>query len=337
MRLFAPLALAIALAAAAPAARATPDEGEVPPPIHAAAWVNGGPYDIGKMEGKVVAILFFSLESPELDTYFAKLNRIAKEYAPIGLVFIGVTRDAKNRMEDNKAKAEFAIACDDETKTWKEWAIRSYPWGFVLNIYGEVSWAGEGFEVGSFVPAIELALKDIKGITVKRDETGPKFEKVWKAVDKADFKTAIKLLQPLSTNDNEADSKPAQQMLKDIGVLADQRLARADELAKRREYGTGERILKAIQRTFEGLPQAKAAKDLLEKWLKDPVARNEIEAMNAFLAAKAMEDGHDQTHAVERYQDICNNVKWNGTKGRARAQERLEDIKAKRKKKPNSP
>lgn len=330
--LFAAAAVVLAAALAAPAARAMPEEGDTPPPLQVKDWVGGGPLELAKLEGKVVALLFFSLDSPDIDAYFKKLNAVAKSYQSQGLVFIGLTRDSKPAMEDQGARLQcvFPVACDDDQKTWKSYAIRSYPWGFVMNIYGEVEWVGEGFEVGAFVPAIEKALKSIKGITVKRETTSAKFEKVWKAIDKADFKTAVKLLQPLSKSDTEADKVPGEQLLKDIGVIADQRLQRADELAKRRDFQPAEKLLKKLEKQFEGLPQAKTAKDNLEKLLKDPVARNEVEAMNAFLAAKALEDGHDQTHAVEQYQTICNNPKWRGTKGQVRAQERIDDIRKKR-------
>jgi peroxiredoxin len=328
-------ALALGAALARPV-HATPEEGDTPPPLEIRDWVNGGPVDLAKTQGKVVAVLFFSLDSPEIDHYFEKLNNVVKAYEKSGLVFVGVTRDSKPAVEDRGMALHpvFPIGCDDDQKTWKSYAIRSFPWAFVINIYGEVSWVGEGFEIGAFVPAIEVALKDIKGITVKREDTGPKFEKVWKAIDKADFKTAIKLLETLSHSDTESDRTPGEQLLKDIGVIADQRLGRAGELAKRRDFQPAEKIYKLLQKEFEGLPQAKAAKDALDKLLKDPTAKNEIEAMNAFLAAKAMEDGHDQTHAVEQYQTICSNAKWRGTKGQVRAQERLDDIKNKRKKKP---
>jgi peroxiredoxin len=331
------LALALALplgSALAPRTARAVEEGEMPPALDVADWVGGGPIELPKQEGKVVAIVFFSLDSPELEGYFQKYNTVVEAYAKSGLVFFGLTRDWKAAVVDQapRHKAAFPIACDDAQKSWKAWGIRSYPWAFVLNIYGEVQWQGNAFDVGAFVPAIEAALKDIKTISVARADTSHRFEKVWKAIDKADFRAAIKLLVTLSHSDDERDKAHGTQMLKDLETIASQRLARADELAKRRDYGAAVRVVQSIVKMFEGLPQAKAAKEKYDGWLKDPAAKREIEAMNAFLAAKALEDGNDSSHAVERYQQIIATPQWRGTKGQIRAQERLDDIMAKRKK-----
>lgn len=322
-------AAALALCLAGRPAAAVTDDGEVPPPITAKGWTNGGPYDVHHLEGRVVAILFFTFDTPDFETYVPKFNNIVNAYADQGLVFFGVTKWPELAVADKMSQAEYrwAVASDDETKTWNNWEIRSQPWGFVLNIWGEVAWSGKGLEIGPFLSAIELALKERKTITVKREETSAKFEKVWKAIDKMDFNAAIKPLKLIAASGDEKDRAHAEQLLKEIGAMADQRLARAEHLAKQRRHGKGAKLLSAIARDFDGLEQAKKARETYETWKKDPVGKKELEAWAIYELGRTSEDKRDFKRAFQYYNELVQGVKYRGTQGFIAAQERLELMK----------
>src|SRR5688572_26186110 len=86
--------LALAGAALAPRpAEALPEDGDTAPPFHVAKWVGGGPYEVAKLEGKVLAVVFCGVENAEIETYVPKWNKIAEAYPPAkGLYFFALTR-----------------------------------------------------------------------------------------------------------------------------------------------------------------------------------------------------------------------------------------------------
>ncbi len=319
-------AVAVALAAGALPALADVVDGQVAPELRLKDWVQGGPHELRELEGKVVALLFFATIAPDLDIHVPYYGKAVERYGKDGFVMIAITREEKKVVADwvAKKKPAFEVALDDGS--WKEYGITGYPYAYVLDMYGEVTWQDQGLKPEQLIPAVEIALKKIK--TVRRiPDASPRIEKVFAAIDKADWKTAIKLLKELAKpSADEKDRANAEQVLADIKAIAEERLRRAEVLTSRRDYVEAQAAYASIEKTFEGIEAAVTAAAVLKAWKKDEGVKGEIEAARAFAEAAAAEAKRDFRRAGELLKAIVGTPRLKGTKAGEKAKTRLDEL-----------
>ncbi len=309
---------------AAPAHALGPEPGDRAPVLDVKDWVNGGPLNLPECEGSVVAVLFFATTAPDMGKYAKSYVNFVNSYGPRGLKVMGISRESKDHILNwaDEQQLNFPLAVDDGA--WKgPWGVEGYPFVFIVDIYGEIAWRGDGNRVEQVAPQIETCLKEVKRVTVKREDTGKSFDKVWRALDKNEYPNAIKFCESLLKSKDEEDRKDAEAILKDLGAIADARLKRVGELEKRKDYVSGEAILRSVERLFVGLPQSKTAKELREKWLKTAVIKNELDAQRCLEQGRAFETAKHYKKAADMYRAAMG---FPGTRAAAKANAHLAEM-----------
>ncbi len=323
------LAPAVVLGAPAAPARAErgPTAGDRAPDLKVKGWARGGPFKPEDLRGKVVVLIFFGTHVPDFEESVPRYNELQR-YHGDALVLIAISREpaAKARAWAEARTGDrvpaFAIAEDDTA--WDDFGIGGYPHAFVIDIHGEVRWRGEGLDLASLSTQSGAAVKERRTVERPKDASA-KVGKAFDAVDKGDFKAAIRLLKDLEKKGDEKEKAQAAKGLADIDALADARLARADELVKRRDYIQAEAVLKTVERTFEGREAAAKAAATLKDWKKRKDVQDEMQAAKAFAEARRLEDAKDFRGCGELLRAI--QAKWPATKAAEQAKERLEELK----------
>jgi peroxiredoxin len=323
-----PIALALALAAAWPAV-AGPEPGDLAPPLtatDAGKWVNTpAPIKLADQQGKVVALYFMQTTAPEMVKYALMYEDFVRnKYKDKGLVVIGISREKHDVLMNwcDENKITFPM-CQDAHAWEHEYSITGYPIVYVIGIYGEVVYHGDGNEVGLLKPELERALAEVKRINVPRDQTSKAFDKVWRAIDKNEFPNAIKFLQAIVAGQDETDQLHATGILNDLGSIADARVKRAGDLEKRFDYLQAEMILHGVEKAFVGLDQSKAAKETLTRFEKDANIQRELKSQRIFEDGRAKEEKKDYQRAGETFA-IC--ASMTGTHAAPKAQMHINDL-----------
>lgn len=310
---------------AAPAARAGgPEPGEKAPELEVRDWTNGGPIKLAQEEGNVLVLLFFQSNAPSMNEYVKGYVTMLEARGANGLKVVGISREQKEILAEwaDQQKIPFPLASDGGS--WKgAYEIEGYPFAYVVDVYGEVAWKGDGNRWEQALGPIDQCLKEVKRIDTPRADTGKAFERIWKALDRNQWPDAIKWLQALEKGQDEKDAALAKTITAEIVAVGDARLKRVEVLERRGDFLPGEKILKGVEKTFAGLPQAKTARDLRERWQKDPRIKAELDAMKLYERGRALEGEKQWKQAAELYRGA---IAHTGTRGASRAHVRLADL-----------
>lgn len=321
------VALLVLVGWGAQEALALPAIGDRAPAFEVRQWLNGSGVKVGDTPGEVTAILFFTTQHPDLERFTPGLNKLVAAYAGSGLNVVGLTRDPVEQVEAYiaSAKPEFPIAIDGGA--WKKWNITGYPYGFVVDIYGEVAWHGDAFPLSGFTPPIEELLKEVLRLSVQEAETSAAFKRVWKEIAAGDYKSALQALTSIARKTKvQTDSEQAKSLMADIVAMADQRFARSKVLVERKDYLAAEAVLRTLERVYSATEAGKKAKALRKKWRRDKSIRAEMEAQLALREALDLV-------GEERYRQAGAKLKkaaeqWPETNAGARAKRLYDDLVA---------
>jgi peroxiredoxin len=295
------LAATLLLAAPAPARAGGPEPGEAAPELEVKDWV-GTPVKVADMREKVLLILFMQTTAPDMARYMQSYVDMSKRYEEKGLRVCAISRENKDILLNWGDEHKIGFPLGTDGGSWKgAYGVEGYPFAYIVDIWGEIAWKGDGNRVESVIPAVESALREVKVITVKRADTSKGFDKVWRALDKGDYGQAAKFLDAIAAGKDEKDAAHAEQVKKDVLAVAASRLARAELLEKRLDLVSAEAILKNLEKSFAGLPQAKAAKEALLRWEKDETLQDELKAQRAYEQGRKLEDARRFKEAGECY------------------------------------
>ena len=321
------LAAAVILAAASPAF-AGPEPGDVAPPLtatQAGKWVNTKtPLKLSDYQGKVVALLFLHSSASDMDKFAREYVSLAALNQERGLVVIGVSREREDIVMNwcDEQKITFPIASDKDA--WeKNYQISGYPYVYLIDIYGEIAYRGDGNEVARLKPEVEKCLGEVKRIGTKRDQTSKAFDKVWRALDKNDYPNAVKFLAGIDAGSDDTDKLNAAAITNDLKDMAEARLRRAAELEKRFDFLQSEQIVKAVEKSFAGLEASKAAKETLTRFEKSPDIQREIKAQKIYETGRALEAKKEYQKAGEMIDAVTKMV---GTHVAPKAQVHINDL-----------
>jgi len=304
------LALATALsllAALAPGARALgPEPGDAAPELQAKDWV-GTPVAPHLNRDAVLIVIFFQTSAPDMVRYMGEYVKLLERYGDRGLKVCGISRESKDILLNWGEEYGIKFPLGVDAGSWKgNYGVDAYPYAYVIDIYGEVAYKGDANRIESVIPPVDMCLKEIKRIELKRADTSKAFDKIWRAVDKGDYTQVLKFTDAIAkgTAQGEAADKDrahAEAIRKDIETMAEARWKRAQALEKRMDYVSAEQILKTLEKGFTGTPQSKLAKDRLAEWEKDEILKDELTAQRYYEQGRKLEDAKKYKEADECY------------------------------------
>jgi thiol-disulfide isomerase/thioredoxin len=116
------------------------------------AWVNSEPLTMAGLRGRVVVVHFWTHGCINCIHNYPALKRWQAKYAEKGVTIVGVHTPEFEREKDLeriKVKAKengltFAIAVDNDAKTWRAWRNQYWPSVYLVDRRGRVRYHWEG-------------------------------------------------------------------------------------------------------------------------------------------------------------------------------------------------
>lgn len=118
------------------------------------AWLNSPPLRVKDLRGHVVAVQFWTLGCINCQRTFPHVTQLDRDYREQGLVVVGVhtpefpyERDLGNiRAAIDRYGIEYAVAVDNQFKTWQAYQNRYWPHLFIADQKGQIAFhhIGEG-------------------------------------------------------------------------------------------------------------------------------------------------------------------------------------------------
>jgi len=151
-RMLAALCLCLTLAACSPSSVAQPQA--APEFAGIKRWINSAPLTMAQLRGKVVLVEFWTFECGNCLNVVPHVNAWHRQYAKDGLVVVGVhTPEYESEKVDANVDAavkrlqiEYAVAQDNDYRTWDAYANRYWPVLYLIDRDGRVVYRhiGEG-------------------------------------------------------------------------------------------------------------------------------------------------------------------------------------------------
>ncbi len=117
------------------------------------AWINSKPLKLADLKGQVVVLHFWTHGCINCIHNYPYMKAWHKKYAGKGVTVLGIhtpelaAEKQRSRIEKKvkENKLEFAIAVDNDAKTWKAWNNQYWPCVYLIDKKGVVryGWQGE--------------------------------------------------------------------------------------------------------------------------------------------------------------------------------------------------
>ena len=324
------LALAFALSGA-PAAAAV---GEPPPSFDSVKEWIGQPLKWDQERGKVVILLFVEPENAPSKEALADLVSVQKAEEKNGLDACLITTAPRAAVEPylarQKSRGNFPVAIDPDSAIRVYFQTAMCPYAAVIDRDGRISWEGA-------CPAGRVAMSQsvrealARPRTVSRAATTPRFDPIWKSLETGDTKAAVAGLQQIQiaqdATPREVDD--AKWLLKKLEIDAQRKLDAAVKQEADFEYADALAGYDAIADGYYGLKPADVALAKADALRKNAKAKKEIEASQALVEARKLEQEGRSKDALEKYRLIVS--KWKGTKAAEKAKKKVDELEAKKK------
>jgi thiol-disulfide isomerase/thioredoxin len=128
--------------------------GKTPPEIKANYWLNGSEQTLAALKGKVVVVEFWATWCPPCRKSIPHLIDLNKKYAEKGVVFIGLTDEAKETVEPFVKQMKMDYLVGGASPSGNLYGVAAIPTTFVIDTTGKVAWQGHPMDAG-FDKAIE--------------------------------------------------------------------------------------------------------------------------------------------------------------------------------------
>ena len=152
---------AAALLSSALVARAgdAPKTGAAPPEIKAEGFLNAekGAVTLADLKGKVVVVEFWATWCPPCRKSIPHLVELHKQKAKDGLVIVGLTNEAKDKVEPFAKKMEMSYIVGYGSQSGEAYGVEGIPTAFVVGADGKIAWSGHPMEP-AFEEAVNAAL-----------------------------------------------------------------------------------------------------------------------------------------------------------------------------------
>jgi thiol-disulfide isomerase/thioredoxin len=115
-------------------------------------WINGGPYTLKSLRGKVVVIDFWAFDCAPCVEAMPRVLDLHNKYAKDGLVVIGVHTPRADYEKDIPRLREaitrmgitFPVVVDNKQKIWRDYLCDLWPSQFVIDRTGTVRFSHGG-------------------------------------------------------------------------------------------------------------------------------------------------------------------------------------------------
>jgi peroxiredoxin len=117
--------------------------------------LDGEPFDLAELKGKVVVLTFWSTKCPICHSEIPKLNQLVETYKDKAVVFLGLTMENPNKVEAYLKKTSFKFAILPNgfgvvlkyaDKDSDGNVAMSFPTHFLINQNGEIELKTSGFD-----------------------------------------------------------------------------------------------------------------------------------------------------------------------------------------------
>lgn len=229
--------------------------------LHLGESITGPKLDEKKIEGRVVLIEFWSLQSGPSRASMTNLTRWHDDLADFGLVVIAMHDDSAKANEiktkSRSLNLPFAVTKGGSLDDRKAGAL---PHCILFDHHGKAIARGAPSEMERRVyPAVVSALFEKSGLNNLPPQISSIIENIRKGQSPA---TALQKLQPLAQSKDAAVAAKAKSLIAAMTVVADARLAVIEDLAAENPV-VGYSAAQRFATTFKNTPAGKKAESLV--------------------------------------------------------------------------
>ncbi len=135
----------VTVASAAPLARGTPA------PAFTLPNLAGGTVSSASFKGHVVLVNFWATWCGPCRQEMPALDRLARQYAPAGLVMVGISVDAGTgpvKALLARSPVHYPILLDADTRVSTAYHVEAMPSTFIIDRHGEIRYVHHGYRQG---------------------------------------------------------------------------------------------------------------------------------------------------------------------------------------------
>lgn len=186
---------------------------------------------------------------------------------------------------------------------------------------GEIVWEGHPGELKE-----TLIEEHLKSVRLKPTFELPKdLKKAQTDLNAGKYASGVKALETyLKKPKNDADARAARDAIDAVNSHGKGKLEDADKLAGQGYYADALGLVTDLERDFKGMEVGNQAKAKRDAWKKDDKAKAEIEASAIVDKASELLRQKKTPEAQALLQRVLQSKKFEGTKARERAQEKLK-------------
>ena len=251
--------LSLFLASTCPAT----DLGEKAPDLPADIWINGGPVNPAKPDGKTVYVIeFWATWCPPCKRTIPELNKLHEANKDKNVVIVGVTSENEETVRPfvEKMEMKYVVAIDTNrsfAETYMD-GIQGIPHAFIVDTNGIVAWSGHP------AAGLEAALGEILAGTYDIEESRisqGKTDELQQLLMSGEFEKALDALEKLLAKDRD-NSEYYELKIGLLAQMGEMKKARLDVLVIGRYELAGDKVKLTIT-TLNVMKMASASVNLL--------------------------------------------------------------------------
>ena len=256
-----------------------------------AVWVNGGPYNLNALKGKVVVMWFFEEQCPVARAKWPSLHTLAKSYAEKPVVFMGVnsgnprgTVNAYSRQ--NGLSWPIAVDADrgfEQACGLKPITLQNIYQLCVIGPDGTLKRARWDNPASAIDPLLARA-----AWTIDPKEVPESLRSAWRKIELGDYASATTELKKSAASEAPEVRAGAQKLSQAIDKKIVEELAAAEALQKEGNLLDAYLQYECMVRQFKGHPQALEADNRRKTLATSPQLKKELSGQSALTKARKL-------------------------------------------------
>ncbi|MBI4606257.1 MAG: hypothetical protein HY721_30190 [Planctomycetes bacterium] len=252
------------------------------------------------------------------------MNELTDKFEKRGLTIIGVTDESTQKIKSFIAEKgiKYVIAI----KGAGEYKTDGVPHGWLVGPNGSIVWEGHPAELKD-----DLIEENLKGVSLTPVFSLPKdLRSAQKDLNAGNLASGLEALEShLKKPKSPETEAAAKETIEKVKAFGQEKLQRAEDLAKERHYGDAAGILRSLEKSFKGHEYGAKAKETLEEWKKDKAIKLELDGASTLEKADALVQAKQYRQAVGLLAQLTKGKKYDGTKVREVAEKKLAAVQRK--------